>query len=438
MDRAPDIVLIVSDDHRWCDTGATGNADVRTPNLDRLAVEGVCFDAHYTVTAMCAPARMALYSGVYPVRNGGWPNHGLSYPETRSIVHQLGALGYRVGLHGKRHFGPPAAYPFEAVDDVAGFVRRDAGQPYCLVIGTREPHAPWGRAGEDLYPPDQLHLAPNLIDTPASRTALARYYGAVARLDARIGEHLEHVESAGRIDDTLVIYTSDHGAQFPGGKWTCWEPGLRVPMLMRWPARLRAGTRTGALAQHVDILPTLVELAGGDPAAADTGLPGGPSGDRGFDGMSLVGTLLRGEPSPRETVYGVHTQHGTINGVPYPVRSVRDGRYKYIRNLNHEAAYQNALTGPPEERHENAYWRDWLDAARRDPHAAFLVDRYLHRPPEELYDLHEDPWELENRADDPALRGVRDALAERLDAWMAQQGDEGLATELRAPERQER
>jgi uncharacterized sulfatase len=406
------------------------------PNLDQLAGDGIRFDNHYTPSAICAPARMALYTGLFPVRNGGWPNHSECYEETRSIVNHLGDLGYRVGLHGKKHFGPPSVFAFEEVADVAGFIGRDPAQPYCLVVGTREPHAPWGKIIEDQYDPESLVLAPNLIDTPATRHALAKYYSDLTRLDERIGQCLRHVNESSDPENTIVIYTSDHGAQFPGGKWTCYEPGLRVPFVLRWPRQIAGGGATDALVQHVDVLPTLLELAGGEPSAVDAGRPRN-DGERGFDGVSFASLLSGKTHRHRHLVYGVHTQHGTLRGTPYPVRSVRNERYKYIWNLRHEAEYTNVITGPVDAKHENAYWPDWLRAAENDKTASFLVERYLHRPEEEFYDLERDPWELYNRAEEPILAPVKEELRQNLRRWMQQQGDQGLATEMQALERQQ-
>lgn len=432
MERLPDMLLIISDDHRWFDSGAYGNDDVHTPNLDALAAEGKRFDRYYTPAPMCAPGRMALYSGVFPVRNGAWPNHSQCYPGTLSMAHHLGGLGYRVGLHGKRHYGPESVFPFEQVGDVRSFIRRDANEPYCLVVATREPHAPWPNVDRGLYESESLTLAPNLVDTPETRRALARYYTALSHLDAKIGQLLTYVEDGGRSENTIVIYTSDHGAQFVGGKWTCYEPGLRVPFIVRWPSRVKPNSLSSGLMQHVDVLPTLLEAAGAAPTEFDTGRSGGPGGGQGFDGISFLQVMLGDCEEHRNWVYGVHTQHGTINGIPYPVRAIRNGRHKLIVNLCHDTVYRNVLTGEAQSQNENGYWHEWVKTARQSKRAAFLVERYLHRPAQELYDLERDPWELENRIDDPSLVDIRKVLERRLFGWMSQQGDRGIETELRA------
>lgn len=434
--KQPNILLIVSDDHRWCDSGVYGNTDVHMPSLSRLASEGMRFDNYYSPSPICAPARMSLYSGLFPVRNGGWPNHSQCYDGTRSMAHHLGALGYRVGLHGKRHVGPEGVFPFEKVDRVADFMHCNPEQPYCLVIATRKPHTPWGDIIGELYDPERIALSPNLVDTPQTRHSLARYYSDLTRLDAAIGEYVALVDASRDPENTVVIYTSDHGAQLPGGKWTCYEPGLRVPFIMRWPARVKPGSVASALVQHVDVLPTLAEIAGGDPDAIDTGRDGAWDGGRGFDGKSFLPVLLGETVTHRDLVFGVHTQHGTINGLPYPVRSVSNGKYKYILNLCSESTYRNALTGPPNADYVNAYWQEWLAAAGKDRKATFLVDRYLHRPNRELYDLEHDPWEFRNLAAVSDLSGVMDALSSSLGSWMRQQVDKGLETELLALSRQ--
>ena len=180
-------------------------------------------------------------------------------------------------------------------------------------------------------------------------------------------------------------------------------------------------------------MPTLIEAAGGDPEKVDTGCPDA-QGDTGFDGRSFLGVLLGKTQAHRDVVFGAHTTRGIIASSDcYPVRSARNRRYKYIRNLNHEAAFHNVLIA-----REKAYWPSWVEKAKTDSHARKRVEMYQQRPAEELYDLEKDPWELENLAGRADLAEVQAALARRLDAWMAQQGDEGNATEMKARQRQGR
>jgi len=430
----PNILLIIADDQTWRDNGCYGHPDVRTPHIDRLAAEGMRFTHCFTATAMCAPTRQQLYTGLFPVRNGAYPNHSRVYDGTRSTVHHLRALGYRVGIVGKHHFGPRESFPFENVSakQVPAFLRRDPDEPFCLVYCSHSPHLPWKAGDASAYDAAKLTLPPYLVDTPQTRQALTKYYAEITDFDREVGECMARVADAGAEQDTIFLYTSEQGAQFPHGKWTCYDVGLRTALVVRWPGQVRPGSITDAMVQYVDVVPTLIEAAGGDPERIDTGCPDARD-ERGFDGRSFLGVLLGKAKAHRDVVFGAQTTRGIIVGSDcYPVRSVRNRRYKYIRNLNHETAFHNVLIG----KDTGGYWSSWVEKAKTDATARRLVETYQHRPAEELYDVCEDPYELENLAEKSALADVKADLARRLDAWMAQQGDQGNATEMKARQRQ--
>lgn len=438
--RRPNVMLIIADDMTWRDCEPYGNREVRTPHLARLAAQGMKFNRCFTATAMCAPTRQQLYTGVFPVRNGAYPNHSRVRDGTKGVVHHLRALGYRVGLVGKRHFGPAASFPFEFLASgkkaagnlpaIEKFVNRDSSQPYCLIVASNEPHSPWNQGPRD-YDPAKLTVPPYLEDTAETRQGMAKYYSEITFLDGLVGQCMKIVDESEGRDETILLFTSEQGSSFPfGGKWTCYDTGLKTALIVRWPGRVEPGSETDAMVQYVDILPTLIEAARGRPAEIDTGLPGAAGGGRGLDGRSFLGVLLGKSSRHRDHVYGVHTTRGIINGSPtYPVRSVRSIRFKYIRNLSWESAFTNAVT------REGGVLSSWKRAAGKSRARA---EAYQRRPAEELYDLEKDPWELHNLADDPAHQATRTALGAKLDAWMSQQGDRGLETELQARERQGR
>jgi uncharacterized sulfatase len=439
--RQPNILLVIGDDMTFSDCEPYGSKVVRTPNMARLAREGVCFDSMFTATAMCAPTRQQLYTGLYPVRNGAYPNHSWVYDGTRSVVHHLKALGYRVGLIGKTHFGPPESFPFETVGKGGGdvgeqaaaireFVNRDRTQPYCLIVCSHQPHGPWNKGDAAAYPSDRIPVPPYLVDCEKTRAALPKYYAEITYLDWQLGQCLDIVDSSRRADDTMVIFTSEQGSSFPFAKWTCYENGLHTAFIVRWPAVVEPGRRNNAMVQYVDVLPTLIEAAGGDPDSIDTGCPDA-EGQKGFDGRSFLDVLKGRSDKLREYVFGAQTTRGIINGSDcYPVRSVRDRRYKYIRNLNHEAEFSNVLTRP-----EDGVLQAWFEKGKTDPVALTRAQMYIRRPAEELYDLETDPYELNNRAGDSTLAEVKNELAREVDQWMKQQGDEGIETELKAQQR---
>ncbi len=433
----PDIVIVISDDTTWRDFGCYGSPDARTPNIDRLAEEGTRFENCFTATAMCAPTRQQFYTGLFPVRNGAYPNHSRVHDGVRSMAHHLRDLGYRVGLAGKRHFAPRESFPFEDVNPkkTKQFINAGDG-PYCLVYCSHNAHSPWTRGPVEQYDPAGLAVPPYHLDTPAMRDVRRRYLAEIGALDDEVGVLTGQVEDRGRAENTIFIFTSEQGAAFPFAKWTCYEAGLHTALIVRWPGRVKTGRATGAMVQYVDVVPTLIQAAGGDPTGADTGIGGAPDGGRGFDGRSFHDVLTGEADEHRDFVYGVHTTLGINNGGCYPIRSVRDGQYKLILNLNHEAKFTNIITANGGGRHP--YWPQWRKLAETDDRAAELVRRYQHRPAVEFYDLKNDPHELHNIAARTEHAGRIARLRKRLRDWMAQQGDEGIATEKKARSRQGR
>jgi len=443
--RQPNIMVVIADDMSWHDCEPYGSKQVRTPNMQRLADEGIRLDRMFTTTAMCAPTRQQLYTGMYPVRSGAYPNHSRVYDGVTSLPHYLKDLGYRVGLIGKTHIKPPASYPFEYIAGgkggasntkaIAEFVNRDKGEPYCLVVASNEPHGPWNKGDQASYKADELTVPPCLVDNAVTRAELVKYFAEITFLDAQLGACMKIIEESGSKADTITIFTSEQGSSFPfGGKWTCYETGLKTAFIVRWPRRVKAGSSSKAMTQYVDLTPTLVEAAGGDPKALKTGRAD-TRGYQGFDGRSFLGVLLGKTKKHRDYVYGAHTTRGIINGSDcYPIRSVRSDRYKLILNLNHTTTFTNAVSkdGP------DTVLGSWMVTGRTDKAAAERARFYQHRPAEELYDLAKDPWELKNLADDAAYAKIKGKLRGRLAEWMSQQGDEGNATEMKAKERQGR
>ena len=421
--KQPNIVIVIADDLAWRDIGCYGATQVSTPHIDKLAAEGMRFERAFTATAMCAPMRQQMYTGIFPVRNGAYPNHSQSKPGVKSIPHYFAPLGYRVALSGKKHFGPPENYPFEFLGEgkdidyaaIDEFIARDPEQPYFLVACSNEPHLPWNRGDAAKFDPAAFAVPPYLVDTPETRQAMAAYYAEIEYLDGQTGRLMAAVEKSGQADNTIFIFCSEQGVQFPHGKWTCYDLGLRQGWIVRWPARVKAGSTAKAMVQGVDALPTLLEAAGGDPAVHD------------FDGRSYLAVLEGGADRHADYAYGAHTTRGIIQGSRcYPVRSVRDERHKLIWNTNYATKFQNILT----ESDGSGYWSSWVRKAKTDAEAAALVKMYQQRPEFEFYDVVADPFELTNLVEQPEHAQKIALLKAKLDAWMEQQGDKGNETEL--------
>jgi uncharacterized sulfatase len=449
----PNIVIFIADDLSWHDVGCFGGpTGARTPELDRLATEGLKLTGFISPAAVCSPTRQALLTGLYPIRNGAYPNHSKVKPGTRSLPYYLKSMGYRTACAGKTHFGPPSSFPFDKMIPMTGetpggkgedagdgdldfsaieqFIAADKEHPFCVYVASHEPHGPWNKGDKSAYDPAKLKLPPYLVDTPEMRRDLAAYYAEVTCLDAEVGTMMKLLAKTGHSANTLVLFFSEQGNSVPHGKWTLYDPGIRVAAIVRWPGRIKPGSENCAMVQYVDVLPTLLAAAGLDAAKLDTGCPDA-TGNRGFDGRSFLDVLLGRTDHHRNYVFAEHTARGIIRGPEaYGTRAVRDTRWKLIVNLEPEADFRNVVTSG--ELLQS--WRRKGDAG--DAFAREQVLRYIKRPALELYDLQNDPWELLNVAARPENADTVARLHAQLDSWMKQQGDEGDKTERQATDRQ--
>jgi len=416
----PNIVVFLTDDHGILDSSAYGSRDVKTPNMERLAAAGLTFDRAFVASPSCAPSRAALLTGLMPARNGAEANHSKPRAEIRKLPAYLKDLGYEVvafgkvshyqhtGDYGFDHFGHDKFHEHIAVPAALAWLRaRRDPRPLCLLVGSNWPHVPWPASGEG-YTAEGVTVPANHVDTPRTREARALYYAAVGRMDRELGEVYDaarEVLGAG----TFFLTTSDHGAQWPFGKWTLYDGGIRTPLIAVWPGRAPAGRRTNAMVSWIDLLPTLVEVAGGRAP-----------GD--IDGRSFA-PALRGESGVhRDRIFTTHSADGRFN--IYPTRSVRAADWKYGRNLRPDF-YFSTHVDLGQARDGPGYFGSWQDAARTNPAAAAVVGRYHERPGEELYDLRSDPLELRNLAREPAHATQLAALRAEVTAWMKANGDEG-------------
>ena len=426
--RLPNFLVIMADDCTYNDLPLYGGKNAKTPHIDALARRGLTFNHAYLASSMCQPCRAELFTGQYPLTNGCSWNHSACRPETRSLPLWLRPLGYRVGIAGKIHVKPDAAFPFDAVagfdpncvrdptrdHDLSGIRDYIAtgrnGGPFCLVVALVEPHLPWVMGDASQYPPEQLDLPPNIADTPLTRQHFADYLAEVTYMDSQVGQILDTLDASGMADNTIVLFTSEQGSQFPGCKWTNWNTGLHTALVASCPGRIPVGVRTDAIVQYADIAPTLVELAGGTPSA-------------GFDGASFAAVLQGRSHVHRQFAYGIH--NNLPEGPRYPIRSITDGKWRYIRNLLPGELYiEKHLMGGG--RLNNPYWATWVGADPiRQPEVYERVKRYMRRPAEQLYLTAEDPYELRNLAADPVYHTPKSRLSAALDAWMTSQSDPG-------------
>ena len=416
----PDMVIFITDDHSKLDLSPYGSSEMRTPNMQRLADAGVTFHRAYVASPSCAPSRAALLTGLMPARNACEANHSKPRAEIKKWPAYFHELGYEVVAFGKvSHYKHTAEYGFDrfahdTFHDHAGIQaaveflesRKPGGKPLCMFVGSNWPHVPWPEADHTVT---NLALPAGSVDTPATRHWRARYAAAVARADDDLGRIYNAVRAHLK-QSPLFVFTSDHGAQWPLAKWNCYEAGVNVPLIISWPGNVRPGTRNDAMVSLVDLLPTLIEAAGGRAPAN-------------IDGRSFHSVLRGRRDNHRDRIFTTHSGDGRWN--VYPMRSVCTAEgWKYIRNLHPEFAYTTHIDLPG-NLGQRAYFATWEAAAKTNNNAAAVVTRYHSRPAEELYNLTGDPHEQHNLARNPKHASKLKSLRRELDRWMRQQGDRG-------------
>lgn len=459
------IVLFVADD-LGCDLGCYGNQAIRTPHIDGFAAESTRYSHAFATTASCSASRSVILSGLHNHATAQYGHthhyhHFRTYDWIRTLPNLLQGQGYRTARVGKFHVTPDEVYPFEQVynvnsrdmkgmtDKVRDFVAADSEQPFFLYICTSDPHRSgdtvdddplaanrFGNRGQGTYPgitpvqyePDQVEVPPFLPDTPAARAELAQYYQSVSRVDQGFGLLTATLKEAGVYDDTLLILTSDHGIAMPGAKTTVYEPGLRVPLIVRSPGGSHGGVTCEAMVSLVDLTPTLVDFAGildaatgtipADVATQPTDIhrPGSRPQPYRFHGRSFLSTLGQAAPQGWDRVYASHTFHEIQ--MYYPMRVVRERQYKLIWNIAHPLPFPFASDLWTASTWQ-AQWQQGLDA----PYGVRTVGQYVQRPEFELYDLQADPHEAHNLADQTEQAATLSRLKVELRQFQAESQD---------------
>jgi N-sulfoglucosamine sulfohydrolase len=458
------VVMIVSDDH-GCDLGCYGNKDVRTPHLDKLAAEGTRFDLAFCTTASCSASRSVILSGLHNHLNGQYGHqhhfhHFASFPSVKSLPVLLAGAGYRTAQMGKYHVSPEPIYKFDTyltannrnpvamADRCKPFIETKSEKPFFLYFATADPHRGGGPLATDSHKPDRfgngpkyegideqtfdpakLAVPPFLPDTPACRAEIAQYYQSIARVDQGVGRLVRILKDAGQYENTLILYLSDNGMAFPGSKTTLYEPGMRLPLIVRSPDQKTRGGATDAMVTWADLTPTILDFAGvknvpGPPARGEPGpeIPGRDNPKKvantkpyEFHGRSFLATLDTPRTNGWDEVFASHTFHEIT--MYYPMRVIRTRTHKLLYNLAHPLPFPFAS-----DLEESATWK----SVKAKPHAKYgqrLVRDFIQRPQYELYDLATDPHEANNLAGNPKHAASLKDLQAKLKTFQEKTGD---------------
>jgi N-sulfoglucosamine sulfohydrolase len=440
------VVLFVTDDQGQ-DAGCYGNSVLKTPNLDALAADGTRFTHAYCTTASCSPSRSVILTGLFNHANGQYglehaAHHFRSFENVKSLPTRLSEAGYRTARVGKFHVAPESVYHFDEklpgnprngvamAERCREFVEAESDHPFFLYFCAADPHRGGGVADEIAewpdrfgnrplgqsypgvkpvhYDPAEVIVPPFLPDTPACRAELAQYYESISRADAGLGRLIEILKQAGKYNDTLVIYISDNGMPFPGAKTTAYEPGIRLPCVVRNPYAKKRGVVCGAMVSWVDITPTVLDFAGID--ADDAGQ---------LHGRSFLPILGEEQPSGWDEIFASHTFHEVT--MYYPMRVARSGRYKLIWNIAHPLPFPFAS-----DLWNAATWQDSLKRGEDFQYGRRTIKSLVQRPRFELYDLERDPDEIHNLASDAANGKILTHLQGKLKDFQRRTGDPWL------------
>ena len=432
-DARPNILFLFADNWLYDHAGANGDHVVKTPVFDRMAREGTRFTHAFCPVPSCGPTRSSLVTGRAAHQLEEIANHGGRFAgKFRVFTDALTTSGYHTGYMGKgwapgiyEGFGRTISPTGKLYKDFLEFLaKREPGQPFFFWHGSTHTALRFWKPGLGRsrgIDPAKVSVPGYLPDAPAVREEIADYLACVEVMDAEFGAAIARLEKSGELANTIIIHTSDNGWQMPRGLGSVHDAGTHVPLAVRWPGKIAAGRVVGDFVSVTDYAPTILELAGLRPWPEMTA--------RSF------ADILLGKPSAvvRDHVFVERERHANVRrgDQSYPVRGVRTRDFLYLRNLRPK----RWPSGDPIVYHSVGDYGDvdpsrtkaHILAHRNDPGMAKFVSLILKkRPAEELYDVRNDPEQLNNIAAQPAYAAALAQHRARVDQWMKDTADPRL------------
>jgi N-sulfoglucosamine sulfohydrolase len=429
-DERPNILLLIGDNWSYPHASALGDPVVKTPVFDSVVKEGMLFRNAFCPVPSCSPTRSSLLTGRAAHQLEDAASLWSRFPgKFRVFTDALAESGYRVGYSGKGW--SPGRYEQERKENPAGPKFENFGeflmgqtreQPFFFWLGNVDTALhKWnqGHAGREAgLDPKAVTVPGYLPDAPEVRDNITDYLAGVQRMDADFGAAMEALKGAGLANNTMVVYTSDNGWQMPRGLANCHDSGTRVPLAVRWPGKVKAGTVTEAFMSLTDLAPTFLEVAGLKPWAEMTG-------------RSLADVLSgKSGSGERDHVFLERERHANVRrgDLSYPIRGIRTREFLYLRNLRPERwpagdPVMHVAVGDYGDV-DGSLVKEYMIARKDEPGIKSLFQLcFGKRPAEELYDLKADPDQLVNLAGDPRHAAAKKELAGRVDAWMRETKD---------------
>jgi arylsulfatase A-like enzyme len=403
-----------------------GDSTAKTPNLDRLAREGVRFSNVFSVSGVCAPSRSCLITGMYPTNIGtnnmrtlnpypnlGFPKYSVVLPpEVKMLSELMRRAGYYCTNNNKQDYqfeAPRSGWDESSLK--AHWRNRPSGKPFFSVVNIEVTHESriWGKKNDPLLvDPYKVKIPPYYPESPIIRRDLARMYSNIMEMDKVVGEKLKELEEDGLLDNTIVVWYSDNGGPIPRGKREIYDTGIHVPMIIRYPDKRSAGTVSRELISFVDFAPTTLSLA-------KINIPSYLQGQA-FAGDSKAA-------SPRKYIYAARDRMDSEYDM---VRAVRDERFKYIKNFQPEKPYVQNIAYRKQMDLMNELLKFEKEGKLKGVQQLWFRKT---KDKEELFDTQRDPFELKNLAGDPAYKEKLNELRAELEKWMIQTKDKGFIAE---------
>ena len=404
--QKPNFIVFIADDAAWNDCGPYGNNNIKTPNINKLGEEGLVFTNAFLTTSSCSPSRCSILTGRYPHSTGAPELHMPLPAEQILFAGELQKAGYYTALAGKYHLGPPRAefdsiyggQPSGCENWLRAIQNRPKDKPFFLWLASHDPHRPYfPNTIQDPNHPGNTIVPPFLPDNDSTRKDLGMYYDEISRLDSYIGKVMQELKAQGQDKNTLVIYMTDNGRPFPRCKTRMYDSGIKTPFIVWWPEKVKHGT-TDAFVSSIDIAPTFCTLAGAGISPT-------------YQGVSFLPALKKGNES-RSYIASEHNWHD------YQAweRAIRTHQFLYIRN-----AFPELNASPPADAVRSITYQEMIKMYNNGELDEEQMDCFIQpRAGEELYDVVNDPYQMNNLAEKPEYKSTLDEMRGRLDKWLTE------------------
>ncbi len=411
----PNVLILLADDAGWKDFGCYGSP-IHTPNIDKLAQTGIKFNNAFLTTSSCSPSRTSILTGQYAHSVQTEDMHVPLPTGIKILPSFLKEKGYYSGSMFKTHYGADAGKQFDwysnKLEAFPAFLDKAEEKPFFMWVGFHDPHRPYNKKDyKNPFDPAKVIVPPYLVDDAATRQDLANYYSEIQRMDDEVGFYINELEKRGLRDNTLIVFLSDNGSPFPAAKGTVYDTGIGTPFIVNWKNVVKTNSVSDRLISAIDIAPTVLKLANISVPSA-------------MLGKSLIPIIKGKDKKINKYVFSERNWHG----IDEHMRSIRTLQYKLITN-----GYDDQPFGAPSDISSSPSWQSLYDLKNTEK-LSLLQKRIFEKPrfKVELYDIKNDPDEINNLAGDKNYKHIKQHLLKKLKKWQDKTHDVAITDHVPA------